>query len=286
MTAKRCLTVVNPRGGTQRGLVILEQVRPVFEEAGWELAVRVTEFSGHAQAIARALALDGYDSLCVIGGDGTIHEVVNGLMERDQSALIPLGFIPAGSGNTLHQHLQYVDPVESARRIVAGRTCPLDAIKVTMGQQVVYCVDIIGWGGVADKVPNPPSSYFADHVFGCFFDDPHGLTLINEIGEDNITYESDYPHSDSTWPRTREIAEKQGIRGYLVDGATDLRREWLEGAGEVGVTAGASAPEVLVQEVVATLRAWGGEPAVEVPGRAEHIVFGLPRPLRHVERQA
>ena len=150
MTAKRCLTVVNPRGGTQRGLVILEQVRPVFEEAGWELAVRVTEFSGHAQAIARALALDGYDSLCVIGGDGTIHEVVNGLMERDQSALIPLGFIPAGSGNTLHQHLQYVDPVESARRIVAGRTCPLDAIKVTMGQQVVYCVDIIGWGGVAD----------------------------------------------------------------------------------------------------------------------------------------
>ena len=66
-----------------------------------------------------------------------------------------------------------------------------------------------GWGGVADKVPNPPSSYFADHVFGCFFDDPNGLLLIDQIGEDNITYESDYPHSDSTWPRTREIAEKQ-----------------------------------------------------------------------------
>ena len=150
MTAKRCLTVVNPRGGTQRGLVILEQVRPVFEGAGWELTVRVTEYSGHAQAIARTLALDGYDSLCVIGGDGTIHEVVNGLMEGGQSALIPLGFIPAGSGNTLHQHLQCVDPVEAARRIVAGRTCPLDAMRVTMGKQVVYCVDIIGWGGVAD----------------------------------------------------------------------------------------------------------------------------------------
>ena len=66
-----------------------------------------------------------------------------------------------------------------------------------------------GWGGVADKVPNPPSSYFADHVYGCFFDDPNGLLLIDQIGEDNITYESDYPHSDSTWPRTREIAEKQ-----------------------------------------------------------------------------
>jgi 4-hydroxy-3-methylbut-2-enyl diphosphate reductase len=93
-------------------------------------------------------------------------------------------------------------------------------------------------------------------------------------------------HTSSNSNRLREIAEKQGIRGYLVDGAQDLRREWLEGVRDVGVTAGASAPEVLVQEVVARLQEWGGEAAVEVPGRAEHIVFGLPRPLRQVERQA
>jgi len=66
-----------------------------------------------------------------------------------------------------------------------------------------------GWGGVADKVPNPPSTYFPDHVFGCFFDDPNGLKLIDEIGADNITYESDYPHSDSTWPNTAQLALEQ-----------------------------------------------------------------------------
>jgi predicted TIM-barrel fold metal-dependent hydrolase len=66
-----------------------------------------------------------------------------------------------------------------------------------------------GWGGVADIVPEKPSSYFKDHVWGCFFDDAHGLKSVDEIGEDNITYESDYPHSDSTWPRTRQIAEEQ-----------------------------------------------------------------------------
>ncbi len=66
-----------------------------------------------------------------------------------------------------------------------------------------------GWGGVADKVPNPPSTYFPDHVFGCFFDDPNGLKLIDEIGADNITYESDYPHSDSTWPNTAQRALEQ-----------------------------------------------------------------------------
>ncbi len=66
-----------------------------------------------------------------------------------------------------------------------------------------------GWGGVADKVPEPPSTYFRRQIYGCFFNDAHGLRSVAEIGEDNITYESDYPHSDSTWPHTRQIAEEQ-----------------------------------------------------------------------------
>ena len=64
------------------------------------------------------------------------------------------------------------------------------------------------WGGVADKVPEPPSSYFRKHVYGCFFDDAHGLRSIEEIGVDRVTFETDYPHSDSTWPHTQEIAQK------------------------------------------------------------------------------
>ena len=65
------------------------------------------------------------------------------------------------------------------------------------------------WGGVADKVPVPPSELFRDHVYGCFFNDAHGLRSLADIGVDNVTYESDYPHSDSTWPHTRKIAEEQ-----------------------------------------------------------------------------
>jgi predicted TIM-barrel fold metal-dependent hydrolase len=66
-----------------------------------------------------------------------------------------------------------------------------------------------GWGGVADIVPEPPSTYFFRQIYGCFFDDAFGLKNVDAIGVDNITYESDYPHSDSTWPNTRQIAEKQ-----------------------------------------------------------------------------
>ncbi|HLS79859.1 MAG TPA: 4-hydroxy-3-methylbut-2-enyl diphosphate reductase [Steroidobacter sp.] len=80
--------------------------------------------------------------------------------------------------------------------------------------------------------------------------------------------------------RLREIAEKAGIPGYLVDGPEDLHREWFEGKRSVGVTAGASAPEVLVERVVARIREWGGEAPVDLVGEQETIVFSLPRELR------
>jgi len=80
--------------------------------------------------------------------------------------------------------------------------------------------------------------------------------------------------------RLREIAEKAGIPGYLVDGPDDLERDWFDGKQVVGVTAGASAPELLVQRVVARLKEWGGQGAEEIVGRAENVVFALPRELR------
>lgn len=80
--------------------------------------------------------------------------------------------------------------------------------------------------------------------------------------------------------RLREIAAKAGIPGYLIDGPDDLKREWFEGKASVGVTAGASAPEVLVERVVAKLCEWGGEPPVNLDGQPESIVFSLPKELR------
>ena len=80
--------------------------------------------------------------------------------------------------------------------------------------------------------------------------------------------------------RLREIAQKAGKPGYLVDGPDDLRAEWFAGKSAVGVTAGASAPELLVRRVVERLRQWGGEGAEEIVGREENVVFALPRELR------
>ncbi len=65
-----------------------------------------------------------------------------------------------------------------------------------------------GWGGVSDKVAEPPSTYYYRQMYGCFFDDEYGLDNIEKCGVSNICFETDYPHSDSTWPRSKETAQK------------------------------------------------------------------------------
>ncbi len=65
-----------------------------------------------------------------------------------------------------------------------------------------------GWAGVRDNVLKPPSQYYREHVYGCFFNDAHGLNNLEAIGVDTVTFETDYPHSDSTWPDTLEIAQR------------------------------------------------------------------------------
>lgn len=80
--------------------------------------------------------------------------------------------------------------------------------------------------------------------------------------------------------RLRELAERMGTPAYLIDGAEDLKREWFDGVKRIGITAGASAPEVLVRGVVEQLRAWGALGETELDGRPENITFSMPKELR------
>jgi len=65
------------------------------------------------------------------------------------------------------------------------------------------------WGGVADITPEPPSRFWQSNVYGCFFRDPHGVDNLYKIGVDTVTFETDYPHTDSTWPYSRKIFDEQ-----------------------------------------------------------------------------
>lgn len=80
--------------------------------------------------------------------------------------------------------------------------------------------------------------------------------------------------------RLRELAERDGVEAHLIDGADDIRPDWVQGKTRIGVTAGASAPDVLVQGVLTRLRELGSAPAVELAGEPETMVFALPKELR------
>ena len=80
--------------------------------------------------------------------------------------------------------------------------------------------------------------------------------------------------------RLREVAAQHGVDAYMVDNAGYLKKEWFAGKERVGITAGASAPEVLVQEVVDTVHGWGFETVREGEGEEESIMFVLPKELR------
>ena len=87
--------------------------------------------------------------------------------------------------------------------------------------------------------------------------------------------------SNST--RLMEISEKVGVPSYLIDNASEIKQQWLDGKQCIGVTAGASAPEVLVEAVINQLQEWGADSVDEAPGKIEKVVFSLPRELAQIE---
>jgi len=90
--------------------------------------------------------------------------------------------------------------------------------------------------------------------------------------------------SNST--RLKEISQKKGVPAYLIDNASEIKDEWLENVKNIGLTAGASAPEVLVEEVIAKLKEKGAKIVQEKPGIQEKVVFSLPRELINEKAQA
>jgi 4-hydroxy-3-methylbut-2-enyl diphosphate reductase len=83
--------------------------------------------------------------------------------------------------------------------------------------------------------------------------------------------------------RLRELGERMGAKAYLLDGADDIDPAWLEGKSRIGVTAGASAPEILVRDVIDRLRELGADSVREIDGRQENVTFSMPRELRLAE---
>lgn len=137
---------VNPYGGGKKGLQILEKVLPVFENAQIGITVLETKYAGHARELARNTNMDGYNGFCCIGGDGTFHEIINGMMKREDKLRFPLGLITGGTGNSFMHDLDCLDPVEAVKRIIEGKKRSIDILKCVANDVNLYAFNIVGWG--------------------------------------------------------------------------------------------------------------------------------------------
>ena len=144
------IITVNPHGGTKLGPRLLNRVKPLFEAKGIELFVVETTFAGHAKELANQLNITEYDGFIGIGGDGTLHEIINGMLSRHDGHKIPIGIIPGGSGNSYMHDLQLTDPLKAAKAIINGKTRALDTAKVAVNHIIKYSNNMIGWGLVTD----------------------------------------------------------------------------------------------------------------------------------------
>jgi diacylglycerol kinase (ATP) len=165
--SRRLLVLLNPHAGRGAAAAAWAAAEPVLRAAGCTPQLVETKWPGHARELLAALPRWTCDAVVVTGGDGSLHEAVNGLMTVD-TPRPPLGFIPAGTGNSLAADLEYLDPHQAARAIANGRTRPLDVIELRLGPagdrwagaaaanaatalpRILYAFNIVGWGLAAD----------------------------------------------------------------------------------------------------------------------------------------
>ena len=151
-TVKKLKVIVNPNAGVKKGASNLAICKKVWEAKGIEVIVVHTTHAGHAREIGRDEDLTGIDALVAIGGDGTLHETINGFLSRDTPSDVALGFIPGGSGNSIMAHFGTWDIKEAAERISNGETNRMDINTVTTCGETVVSVNLSLLGSWARQV--------------------------------------------------------------------------------------------------------------------------------------
>lgn len=150
--------IINPSSGKKKAAQIFAQVRPLFEQSNLEYSVTETHSGAETRELVYNLNLDHIDGLVIVGGDGTIHDAIAGLMNRSdwQVAIkTPIGIIPGGTGNGLSKTLlesagEPYDPLNAAWLIIKGQQQNLDLAQVNQNQTQYHSFLSLAWGLISD----------------------------------------------------------------------------------------------------------------------------------------
>lgn len=138
--------IINPMSGHKKGHAILESAKKIFEKANVALDIDISTHKNHPYELAKKKNLDDIDAICIAGGDGTFHEVINGMLSRPDQKRLPLGFIPAGTGNSLMHDMDCLDPIQAVRNIIAHKMGKIDVFEINANGEKIYSFNILGWG--------------------------------------------------------------------------------------------------------------------------------------------
>jgi sphingosine kinase len=149
---------VNPRSGKKKSLEIFHRVLPLLERSHLRFTIKITNAAGQIKEILQTLDISDLDGIVSIGGDGTIYEVINGLMARkdwEKAISLPIGIIPGGTGNGLCKTVlelsgEPYDPLSAAFLIAKGQYRALDVIESQQKPKSLYGVLSVAWGFVSD----------------------------------------------------------------------------------------------------------------------------------------
>ena len=143
------LLIVNPISGKKAAKKILPIVVSEFEKNQFQIKIVESEYKGHIENILNTYSIEDYYFCCIIGGDGSFHEAVNGLMKRSDNLKVPLCLVPAGTGNSLARDLGILDLKIAINSIINGKKLSVDISKIDCDNQRIYTFNIAGWGMVA-----------------------------------------------------------------------------------------------------------------------------------------
>ena len=147
---KKFCILVNPVSGNGKTTKIFSKIQPLFQTSCVQSIKYFSDQPGFITNFIINRNLSEFDGLCVIGGDGSIHEAVLGLMKSGQAKNIPLGIIPGGTGNAFAEDLGCRDPIKAAIQIIDGKVSPIDVFRIVDNEEISYAFNIIGWGMASD----------------------------------------------------------------------------------------------------------------------------------------
>lgn len=142
--------LVNPLAGRKRGHSVAQQSLNIFRQHEIVFECRYSEYAGHITEIAEREVNGDWDGIVAVGGDGTLFEVINGMMRGNAHLPIPVGVVPVGTGNSFSRDLAIRTHDDAMRKILRGVTRNVDLGQCVCADHTLYFVNILGFGFVAD----------------------------------------------------------------------------------------------------------------------------------------